>query len=103
MKLNSQASYIYNILQDRQWHCPTSWNYADGHCKRITDINRYVREFGLKVDSKVCDCGKHTSKILKRRLVEDTTLIPTSRNEVAAKFLSDFTPKPLERPVNVLF
>lgn len=67
-KLNPQAQKIYEILKDMEWHCPKEWGYADGHCKRITDINRYVGQFGEEIDSDVCDCGRHTSKILKRRI-----------------------------------
>lgn len=68
IKLNPQAQVIYQILRDMQWHCPKEWGYADGHCKRITDINRYIDQFGQEIDSRLCDCGRHTSKILKRRI-----------------------------------
>lgn len=75
--MNPQATIIYNILLDGQWHCPIEWGYADGHCKRITDINRAVQKDGLKVESKVCDCGRHDSKILKRRLTKMEQKIST--------------------------
>ncbi len=67
--LNPQAQKILNILQDRNWHCPQEWGYADGHCKRITDINKYLFPQDLKIDSKVCDCGNHNGKVFKRRIV----------------------------------
>lgn len=66
--LNPQAQKIYQILLDGQWHCPSEWNFADGHCKRITDINNYFKPQGLQVISTICDCGHHTSKVKKRRI-----------------------------------
>lgn len=77
-ELNPQAQRIYDILKDFQWHCPISWGYADGHTKRITDINEYLAPQGLKVDGGWCDCGRHVSKIKKRRLVSSLgkTMLP---------------------------
>ena len=70
MKLNPQAITILNILQDRQWHCPIEWGYADGHTKRITDINEYLKPQGLMVQGDWCNCGRHASKIKRRRIVQ---------------------------------
>jgi len=69
-ELTPQAEKIYQILSDYNWHCPVEWHYADGHAKRITDINRFLLPQGLKIESKVCDCGRHQSRILKRKIVE---------------------------------
>lgn len=74
MKLSGQSWLIYNILYDKQWHCPIEWGYADGHCKRITDINRELEKQGEKIISEACDCGRHTSKILKRKIVSTEPL-----------------------------
>lgn len=70
MNLNPQAQKIYDILQDRCWHCPIEWGYADGHAKRITDINEYLKPLGLEVKSEWCDCGRHTARIKKRKIGE---------------------------------
>ena len=86
MSLSKQASYIYNILSDWEWHCPQEWFYQDGHCKRFTDINEFLRPQGLEIDSKWCDCGKHVSKVLARRIKAIS-----SDNPIAAQFLEDFS------------
>ena len=67
--MNPQAIKIYEILKDGNFHCPREWGYADGHCKRITDINEYLLPKGQKVDSEVCRCGHHISRLKKRRIV----------------------------------
>lgn len=67
--MNPQAQKIYSILQDSNFHCPSEWGYADGHCKRITDINKYLAPKGQKVVSAICNCGKHTSKVVARKIV----------------------------------
>ena len=85
MKLTKQASYIYNILSDRQWHCPIDWGFADGHAKRLTDINNFLRDKGLMIESDWCNCGRHASKIKKRRIVPIS-----SENPIAQKFFEDF-------------
>jgi hypothetical protein len=87
MSLSKQASYIYNILSDWEWHCGIDWGYSDGHAKRITDINEFLRPQGLEVDSKWCNCGRHVSKVLARRIKA-----VSSENPVAQKFLEDFGP-----------
>ena len=68
-ELSNQSQIIYDILKDGNWHCPQEWGYADGHTKRITDINDYLRPLNQKIASDWCDCGKHTSKIKKRKIV----------------------------------
>lgn len=68
--MTPQAEKIYQILADGNWHCPIEWGYADGHTKRITDINRYLAPKGMKIESKVCNCGRHSSKVLMRKIVE---------------------------------
>ena len=79
MKLNQQANVIYNILKNGNWHCPIEWNYADGHTKRFTDLNRYLKPLGLVVKGIPCDCGRHTGKpSYKRKIVplrESNTVI----------------------------
>lgn len=67
--MNPQAEKIYEILKDGNFHCPREWGYADGHCKRITDINEYLKPLGQEVKSEVCNCGHHNSRIKKRRIV----------------------------------
>jgi len=69
MTLNPQAQRIYEILKDRQSHCPIEWRYADGHAKRITDINRFLAPQGLTIKSEPCKCGRHISRLLKRQIV----------------------------------
>lgn len=69
--MNPQAQKIFEILQDGRWHCPIDWKYADGHGKRLTDINRYLARFGQNLEWAWCDCGRHTTKIKMRRIVSD--------------------------------
>lgn len=69
-KLTPQAKKILDILLDRLWHCGIDWHFADGHTKRFTDINRFLANQGLKIESAWCDCGRHTTRILKRRIVQ---------------------------------
>ena len=70
-KLSAQAQRILDILSDGQKHCPISWGYADGHGKRLTDINRYLKPLGKKLDWRWCDCGRHTTKIKMRWIAEN--------------------------------
>ncbi len=65
IKLNKNCQRIYNILEDKEWHCPIEWGYADGHCRRFTDL----KQKGFVIESKVCECGRHESKVLARRLI----------------------------------
>ena|SRR3990167_4650680 len=66
--MTSQAQKILEILQDGQKHCPIDWGYSDGHGKRLTDINRYLKQFGKTLACDWCDCGRHTAKIKMRWL-----------------------------------
>lgn len=68
--MNPQATTIYEILKDGNWHCPIEWGYADGHAKRITDINKFLEPQDKKVIGDWCDCGKHKAKVLKRKIVD---------------------------------
>ena len=72
MKLNPQAEKIYEILKNPGWHCPIEWGYADGHTKRITDINEYLKPLGKKIESDWCNCGRHISKIKARRIANSS-------------------------------
>ncbi len=92
--MSPQVQRIYSILQDRQWHCPQEWGYADGHCKRITDLNRLLAKDGLEIKSEVCDCGQHISKVLKRKIVE-------IQNQVVREFLRDLPSVPKEKTVSL--
>jgi hypothetical protein len=67
--LNPQAEKIYYLLQDLAWHCPIDWGYSDGHGKRLTDINRFLAPRGQKLAYDWCDCGRHTAKLKKRKIV----------------------------------
>lgn len=69
--MNPQAQRIYEILKDEAWHCPMEWGYADGHTKRITDINAYLLSRGQEVKRDWCDCGRHTSKVYKRKIMSN--------------------------------
>ena len=77
MTLNPQAQRILDILSDGCWHCAIDWNYSDGHAKRITDISRFIAPT-RKIISDWCDCGRHTAKVKKRKLVDLTPVIQTS-------------------------
>lgn len=77
--LSPQALRIYELLKDGVWHCPIDWNYADGHTKRITDINNYLKPLGQQIESQWCDCGRHVAKIKKRRLVDKSVFHTTAR------------------------
>lgn len=70
MKLSNQCQRIYDILKDGQFHCPQEWGFSDGHCKRITDLNRQLAFIGQEIRSEVCNCGRHQSKILMRRIAD---------------------------------
>jgi len=61
-----QARKILEILQDGQKHCPIDWEWKDGHGKRLTDINRYLKKSGKFLAWAWCDCGRHTTKIKMR-------------------------------------
>ncbi len=116
-KLNPQAERIYILLLDYAWHCPIDWNWSDGHGKRLTDINRYLKPKGNKLDWDWCDCGRHTAQIKKRRIIpfdqpftHEPTQNSTPRQEikpladlspVAQQFLQKFC-QPKEK-VNTLF
>lgn len=71
----SQTATLKQILSDRQWHCPIEWNYADGHTKRFTDLNLEFAPEGLKVIGIPCDCGRHTGKVYKRKIVPINSLV----------------------------
>ena len=71
----NQINKIYKILSDGEWHCPIEWNYADGHTKRITDINKIIAPEGKVVIGEACDCGRHGSRVKKRRVVNRDTLV----------------------------
>ena len=87
--MTPQACKILEILQDGQKHCPIDWRYADGHGKRLTDINRYLRQFGKTLAWDWCDCGRHTTKIKMRwitailpdQLPEATQVTDSARGE----------------------
>lgn len=87
MNLNPQAEIIYQILLDGNWHCPKEWNYADGHCKRITDINKFLLPIGKEVDSKRCDCGRHLSGVFKRRIILKEIKTTISGNSLKEKLI----------------
>lgn len=70
IKLSKACKRIYDILKDGQLHCPNEWNYADGHCKRYTDLNTKLKPLGYAVVPERCNCGIHTSPIMARRLIE---------------------------------
>lgn len=96
--MNPQAIKIYEILLDGNWHCPIEWGYADGHTKRITDISRYITPRGQKIASTWCDCGRHTSKVLKRKIVTTSPVVP----ERVLKFQAQW--KPVEvKTIQALF
>jgi len=103
-ELSSQAQKILDILSDRQWHCPIDWNWGDGHGKRITDIIRYLEPFNKTIENDWCDCGRHSARILKRRIVSVTPkFAPTApQNSVVAQFLERWKTKPIKAE-NTLF
>src|SRR3990167_1462969 len=74
--MTSQAQKILEILQDGQKHCPIDWGYSDGHGKRLTDINRYLKQFGKTLACDWCDCGRHTAKIKMRWLASLPDQLP---------------------------
>lgn len=82
--LNPQAQKILAILRNGFWHCPIDWGYADGHGKRLTDIKRFVVHEGLKLEWDWCDCGRHTAKLKKRRLV------PIQESQILKEFHEEF-------------
>ena len=53
--MNPQAQKILEILEDGGNHCPIDWRWADGHGKRLTDINRYLAESGKTLAWAWCD------------------------------------------------
>ena len=79
--MTQQAIKIYEILKDKQWHCPIEWGYADGHAKRITDINNYLKTIGQEINSDWCDCGRHTARVYKRRIIAISENLPHSERE----------------------
>ena len=98
MNLNPQAQKILEILQDGRKHCPIDWKYADGHGKRLTDINRYLQQFGKTLAWDWCDCGRHTTKIKMRWIIEQNPLnsakryqgsTPLPQNSVAGQIERD--------------
>ena len=66
MNLTPQAIKILEILEDGYTHCGIDWGYADGHGRRITDINRYLAPLGKTLAYDWCNCGRHKSKIRMR-------------------------------------
>jgi hypothetical protein len=102
MKLSSQAALIYNILLDGEWHCPIEWGYADGHCKRITDINEFLKGTNKKVIGKACFCGRHTSAAVKMRKLVDEG-ITTSENPIVQDFFNKHCTPKKETITNKLF
>jgi hypothetical protein len=67
--LNPQAQRILDILSGGSWHCPIDWKFGDGHGRRLTDINRHLALKGQKLAWDWCDCGRHTARIKKRKIV----------------------------------
>jgi hypothetical protein len=98
-KLNPQAENILDILSDGMWHCPIDWKYADGHGKRLTDINRYLQENGKQLIWEWCNCGRHTATIKRRRIAPITSkpAPQTTLSPNVAKILASWQ-KPVEKP-----
>ena len=104
MKLNPQAIKILDILDTGGWHCCSEWHYADGHCKRISDINEYLKPQGKKVIGEVCKCGRHTAKVYKRMIVPLDTQSPRLAPILATTeaFLKRWEVKPLKNPQQLM-
>jgi len=96
--LNPQAQNILDILSDGAWHCRVDWKYSDGGNKRLTDINRYLALKGQKLAWDWCDCGRHTAKIKKRKIVNKLSSKPLPST---VAFLSKWSKK--EEPQKQLF
>lgn len=64
----SHHQKILKLLSDGKWHCGneiTSLFIKDDR-KRISEL----REKGYNIISELCDCGRHTSNIFKRKLID---------------------------------
>ena len=109
MKLNAQAIKIHSILKTESkpplsngFHCPIEWNYADGHTKRFTDLNRFLEPQNQVIEGRPCICGRHVGKpsfmrrIVPLKIESNTVIMADEKAKDPIKVEQGITPEYLK-------